>query len=107
LAIALFGIFRGAYIELAVPKKLYWSPYGFTTSLDSKGFHVVAVSSTAAKATRLASGDDIIAVDNWVIPHTPRSTMSSKVFTHVRPHWSSAPLLPMRAELLRKMPNPG
>ena len=70
LAIALFGILRGAYIEVAVPKKLNWSPYGFTTSLDTKGFHVAAVSSPAAKATRLASGDDIIAVDDWVIPYT-------------------------------------
>jgi hypothetical protein len=77
LAIALFGIFRGAYIELAVPKKLNWSPYGFTTSLDSNGFHVAAVSSTAAKATRLASGDDIIAVDDWVIPHTETAYLSA------------------------------
>ena len=76
LAIALLGIFRGAYIEVAVPKKLYWSPYGFTTSLDTDGFHVAAVSSPAAKVTRLASGDDIVAIDDWVIPHTETAYLS-------------------------------
>ena len=77
LAIALFGTFRGAYIEVAIPKKLAWSPYGFTTSLDSSGFHVAAVSSSEAKATPLATGDDIVAVDDWVIPNTETAYLSA------------------------------
>jgi hypothetical protein len=70
LAIASFAIIRGAYIELTVPKKFQWSPYGFTTSLDNSGFHVAALGTAAARESGLAIGDDIVALDDWVIPHT-------------------------------------
>jgi len=97
LAIALFMILRGAYIDLAVPKKFNWSPYGFTTTLDSSGFHVAAVRSGTAQKFGLSVGDNVIAVDDWVIPRV--DTANALIEEHlVRPYGSTATFTFRRAD---------
>lgn len=66
LPLAIFGAAKGTYIGVTTPTM--WSPYGFSTSEDSRGLHVdaVLVPQTAAAGVRV--GDYVVAVDGWTLP---------------------------------------
>ena len=68
LPLAIFGAVKGTYIGVTSPTM--WSPYGFSTSEDSRGLHVDAVGSAQVAAKGVRAGDFVVAVDGWMLPTT-------------------------------------
>lgn len=68
LPLAIFGAVKGTYIGVTTPTM--WSPYGFSTSQDSRGLHVDAVGSAQVGAKGVHPDDYVVAVDGWTLPPT-------------------------------------
>jgi hypothetical protein len=86
LPLSVIGAVRGTSLFITTPAM--WSPYGFSTTEDSKGIHVDSVFSPAARASGLQAGDYVVAVDGWAVPRIAgRAAARSHVF---KPDGSSA-----------------